>query len=200
MLAHQSFDKRIFTAKTFLKDFSSLLLNFPKMIEVVRNKKISRVFMEKIMTVTSAVNGCVYCIWFHSKMAVESGISEEQVRNMLNLQFQAGATEFETMALLYAQHFAETNRNPDHEMTRELIEYYGEETANHIFLVIRVIYFGNLYGNTWDAVLSRFKGVPAGNSNVVFELIYFLLNFPFMFPIMILLKLEKKKILKKASR
>lgn len=188
------FDKKIFTAEIMAKDIGFLLLNSPKIIEVIRDKKITRVFIEKIMTVTTAVNGCVYCTWFHAKQAIESGISEEEVRNMLNLQFQADATEFETMALLYAQHFAETNRNPDPAMTKNLFDYYGEKTANQITLFIRMIFFGNLYGNTWEAVLSRFRGVPAPNSNIIFEFVYFLLNAPIMFPAMIFMKLDKKNI------
>jgi hypothetical protein len=115
---------------------------------------------------------------------------------MLNLQFQADATEFETIALLYAQHFAETNRNPDPAMTKKLFDFYGEKTAHHIILFIRMIFFGNLYGNTWDAVLSRFRGVSVPNSNIIFEFLYFLLNAPIMFPLMIFMKLDRKKIYK----
>ena len=145
------------------------------------------------MTVTTAVNGCVYCSWFHAKKALDSGISKEEFKNMMNLQFQADASEYELMALLYAQHFAETNRDPDPEMTRKLITYYGTKTAGHIILIIRMIFFGNLYGNTWDAVMSRFKGSPAPNSNILFEFFYFLLNFPVMFPAMILVKRDNNK-------
>ncbi|MGB7294323.1 MAG: carboxymuconolactone decarboxylase family protein [Candidatus Aminicenantales bacterium] len=86
----------------------------------MRNKEISRTFIEKIMTVTTAVNGCRYCAWFHAQRAVESGISQEEIRNMLNLQFQADASEFELIALLYAQHYAETDRKPGREMTAKL--------------------------------------------------------------------------------
>ena len=140
-----------------------------------------------------AVNGCVYCAWFHAKQAIESGISEAEVRNMLNLQFHADASEFELLALLYAQHFAETNRKPEPEMTRKLFDFYGDKTANHIILLIRMIFFGNLYGNTWDAVISRFKGKPAKNSCIIFEIFFFLLNFLIMFPAMLLLRKDKKK-------
>ena len=194
MSTSKIFIKKIFTAKLLAKDLWFLMTRSPKISGVFRDKSISRTFMEKIMMVTTAVNGCVYCEWFHAKQAVESGISEQEVRNMLNLQFQADTTEFETVALLYAQHFAETNRNPDLEMTKKLFDYYGEKTANHIILVIRMIYFGNLYGNTWDAVISRFRGVPAPNSNIIFEFFYFLINAPLMVPAMIFMKLEKKKI------
>ena len=113
------------------------------------------------MIVTTAVNECGYCSWFHAKQAVASGVSADEVGDMFQLQFQANASPRELTALLYAQHFAETNRNPDAEMTARLFDDYGERTAKHILVLIRTIYFGNLFGNTWDAVLSRFKGHPA---------------------------------------
>jgi len=100
------------------------------------------------MTVTTAINGCVYCSWFYAKKAAQNGISEEEVRNMMNLQFQADANAFELMALLYAQNYAETDRKPDVEVTKKIFDYYGNKTAKHIILVIRMIYWGNLYGNT----------------------------------------------------
>ncbi|MCD6336717.1 MAG: carboxymuconolactone decarboxylase family protein [Candidatus Marinimicrobia bacterium] len=53
------------------------------------------------MAVAIAVNGCVYCSWFHAKQAVDSGISEDEIKNMMSLQFQADADEYELMALLY---------------------------------------------------------------------------------------------------
>ncbi len=84
---------------------------------------------------------------------------------MLNVQFQADASDFEVMALLYTQHFAETSRKPDDEMTAKLFDFYGEKTAKHIILFIRIIFFGNLLGNTWDVVLSSFKVNPAENSS-----------------------------------
>jgi AhpD family alkylhydroperoxidase len=157
----------------------------------MRNQAISRAFIEKIMTVTTAVNGCVYCAWFHAKQAVAAGISAAEIQNMLLLQFQADATEFELTGLLYAQHFAETNRRPDPAMTHNLFAVYGAETAQHIILFIRMIFLGNLYGNTWDAVLSRFKGAPAKNSSVLFELAFFLLNAPVMFPTMLLMRRDE---------
>lgn len=184
----QKFQKKIFTAETFIKDTGFLIAKTPRMISAIRNEEISRAFMEKIMTVVTAVNGCTYCTWFHAKKAVESGISDEEVKNMLNLQFQAEASDFELMALLYAQHYAETDRNPDSAMRAKLFDYYGEDTANLIIIVIRMIFFGNLLGNTWDAVLSRLKGNPAENSNVIFEFFFFLLTFYFMIPSMFLAK------------
>lgn len=184
----KKFDRRIFTPGLFLMDFGYLFIRIPMIIFAFQNKQISKAFVEKIMTVTTAVNGCTYCAWFHAKQAIASGISEEEVKNMLDLQFHAMASDFEVMALLYAQHFAETNRKPEDEMTMRFFKFYDKKTADHLFLFIRLINFGNLYGNTWDAVLSRFNGLPAKKSNILFEFIFALLSFWFMVPIMALSK------------
>lgn len=149
----------------------------------MKNKDISKSFMEKIMTVVTAVNGCAYCTWFHAKRAISTGISEKEVKNMLDLQFKADASDFEVSGLLYAQHYAETNRNPDKEMTEKLLEFYGNKTAEHILMMIKMIFFGNLLGNTFDAFLSRLKGNKAENSNVIFELFCFVTSAPVLLPL-----------------
>ena len=184
----KKFDKVIFSTSLFFNDISFLLFNFPEIIAALRNKKIGKVFMEKIMTVVTAVNGCRYCEWFHAKQAASCGISETEIKNMLSLQFNANASDYEVLGLLYAQHYAETNRNPDNEMTEKLFKFYGDQTANHIILMIRMIFFGNLSGNTFDAFLSRFMGDKAKNSNVIFEFCFFTISVPIMLPILILSK------------
>ena len=138
------------------------------------------------MTVVTAVNGCKYCEWFHAKQAVAVGISKDEVKNMLSLQFNADASDYEMIGLLYAQHYAETDRQPDAEMTEKLVQFYGQETAHHITLMIRIIFFGNLSGNTFDAFLSRLKGVKAENSSVLFEFLFSLINAPVLIPLLLL--------------
>ena len=69
-------------------------------------------------------------------------------------------------------------------MTARLFDTYGTRTATDIVMVIRMISFGNRFGNTWDAVLSRFQGRPVPGGNVAFELAFFLLTCWFMFPAM----------------
>ena len=188
------FTKRIFTASLFFSDLGFLLWNLPKIIAVFSKKQDPKQLIEKILIVTDAVNGCIYCSWLDAKLAVKSGINEEEIKNILKLEFRTDASESELNALLFAQHFAETNRNPDPEMTNKLFEFYGEKTAKNIILAIRAVTFGNLYFNTWGAIISRFKGNPAPNSNVIFEMVYFLLNFMIITPFVILRKLDKKAI------
>lgn len=186
----EQFQKRIFSAASLLKELSYLLLRWPRIVAALFDPEIGPAFREKILIVTSAVNECTYCSWFHAKQAVASGVSAAEVGDMFQLQFHANASPRELTALLYAQHYAETDRSPDAEMTARLFDEYGERTANHILALIRAIYFGNLFGNTWDAVLSRFKGNPAKGSSVTFELVFFALVFWFMWILMLLAKRE----------
>ena len=180
----KGFNKRIFTFKLFVNDLFFLLLRFPGIIAAVFfSREIDKKFREKILTVVTAINGCRYCAWFHSKVAVMSGMSEQEVVEIMNMQFDTHTKENELTALLYAQHYAETNRNADRVMEEKLFAYYGDKTAKQIKLLIRVMFFANLQGNTFDAFISRVKGMPAANSSVVFEFLFFIINIPFLVPL-----------------
>lgn len=178
----EHFNRNIYTFKTFLQDMKFMFSHGSQIKKTMRN--LDHAFIEKIMTVVTAVNGCRYCAWFHARQAVASGITSEEVQQMLKLQFQADASEEELTALLYAQHYAESRRNPSPEMTEKLVADYGPEKAEEIQTVIRMITFGNLSGNTFDAFLSRLKGVRAEGSNALFEAVFFIFGAPFLLPLL----------------
>lgn len=179
----KTFNRRIYTFFTLHKDIWFLLKNSFAIVAAFLNKKIDKAFMERIMLVTTAVNGCTYCSWFHAKQAAATGMSATEIKDILSLQFKTQAAEEEVTALLFAQHYAETNRHPDPEMWDKLNAYYGVKNAYHLYLMIRIIYFANLSGNTYDAFLSRLKGEKASGSNVLFEIVFFILNTPFLLPL-----------------
>lgn len=185
------FDRKVFSTKIFWSDIGYLLWNIRGIITAMRNPELGKTFMTKTMLVVTAVNGCSYCSWFHAKQAVSSGMSEDEIRDMLNLQFETGATAFEVPALLFAQHYAETDRQPDPEMLTGLNETYGADTAHHIMLFIRMIFFGNLFGNTFDAFPSRLRGEKAPNSSLLFEVTFFLLTAWLMYPLKWLMNRKK---------
>lgn len=180
MMEH--FNRNIYTFKSFRQDMK-FIFSHRKLIKQTM-QDLDQAFVEKIMTVVTAVNGCRYCSWFHARQAVSSGIPQEEVQQMMKLQFQADANEEELMALLYAQHYAETHCKPSPEMAEKLIEAYGPEKADEIQMVIRMITFGNLSGNTFDAFLSRLKGIKAEDSSPFFEFMFFLFGAPFLLPLL----------------
>lgn len=188
----KGFNRRIFTPRILASDIRFMLKNIGGFVAYRRNPTLSRAFLEKIMSVVTAVNGCVYCSWFHVREATAAGVSQAEIDDLFQLQFDTEADQFELPALIYAQHFAETGRKPNPEETAAFVGHYGAKTATQIMLFIRMILFGNLLGNTYDAFLSRLKGAPASGSNAIFEFFFFLFSFPVMFPASIVMKRDQK--------
>ena len=187
------FSKRIFTPSLFLKYLGFLVWHAPNILRVFTNKQNKRL-ISKIVMITDAVNECIYCSWLDAKLAIKEGICEEEIKNILMLQFHEDVSEYDLDALLFAQHYSETNGIPEPEMTRRLFKYYGESIARDIVVAIKAVTFGNLYFNTWEAMIARFKGNPASNSGVLFEIVFFLLNSIFIVPFIIFRKLDKNAI------
>lgn len=113
---------------------------------------LSPQFRERLMLAVTAVNECRYCAYFHLKAADAAGLSEGESRALLHRRLDQAPPE-ELPALLYAQHWAERDAQPEPAMRERLIETYGPAQADRIELVLRLIRIGNLLGNTFDAVL-----------------------------------------------
>jgi len=133
--------------------------------------------------VVTQVNVCRYCSYVHSKSALMSGVSEQELLKLLALQTDDFPEE-ESVALTFAQHYAESGCNPDPEVEKRFGDYYGAHASQDIMNFIRVITMSNLAGNTVDAFLSRLKGQPAKSSNPISEFILFLLFAPVTLPLM----------------
>jgi len=124
-----------------------------KQLREVKNKGLLPPdFQEKLMLAVTSVGGCRYCSYFHSKLALKSGISQEEIKKLLSGDFK-DCPEEESIAILYAQHWAESNANPDPAAAQKLQDIYGFEKAEAINLMLRMIRLGNLLGNTWDYLL-----------------------------------------------
>lgn len=121
---------------------------------MMRGKDLSPDFRERLMLAVTAVNGCRYCSYAHTRAALRSGIDEGEVSALLGSDL-AGAPPSQVTALLYVQHWAETNGNPDPDAAERLVKEYGESQARQIELALRLIRTGNLTGNTFDYLRFR---------------------------------------------
>jgi AhpD family alkylhydroperoxidase len=125
--------------------------------------RIDPAFRERLMLAVTQVNGCRYCAQYHAKMALEEGLEDEEVAQLLKGSFDDVPPE-ERTGLLYAQHWADTRGHPDPEARARLVEVYGEEKADAIDVVLHMIKMGNYMGNAWDYLLYRVSGGRIGQT------------------------------------
>ena len=117
-------------------------------------KLISPDFRERLMLAVTGVYGCRYCSYFHTREALRSGVDREEMASLLSGSVE-GCPEEEAIALIYAQHWVDSNADPEPESTRRLVETYGSEKAEAINLALRMNRIGNVSGNSLDYLLYR---------------------------------------------
>lgn len=177
-----NFNKRIFTPVSLLRNLADVAGVLPTTPALFTSGRVSPAFRERLFLTVTSVNKCRYCTWMHTDIAQAEGVSDEQIHALLDSAPDTGLEE-EKPALLYALHFAQSNRNPDPGQTAELKRIYGEEKAADIIAFLQLIFFANLSGNTFDAFLSRLEGKPADAGNAVFEGAFALLSAPVLLAI-----------------
>jgi AhpD family alkylhydroperoxidase len=152
------FRKRVYSRPGELfGDLGFILRNRKKLQDARRKGLITEAFRERLMLAVTAVNGCRYCSYFHAKQALNSGMSKDEIERLLSSTVE-GCPPEEAAAVLYAQHWAETNACPDPDAGQRLVEIYGEEKAQVINVMLRMIRIGNLSGNSFDYFLYRISG------------------------------------------
>ena len=170
--------------------------------KALKNNLISKEFSERIMLAVTDVNGCAMCSYAHTKMALEAGLDGDEIKKLLVGTFDDVPSE-ELVAIMYAQHFAETRGFPSKKSKEDLIRTYGMEKSNAISASINIIMMGNAYGIPLGSFLSRFKRSKAtkrdSRSNPFYE-VFMLLSvvvfFPFSFIQAFFARLLKRPLIK----
>jgi len=150
--ATAEFQKKTFTARSLPISIARFSHNFPRLVRAKRADRVSAQFAEKIMLAVTAVNECQYCTRYHTDLAREAGMNQETITQLLENDIGSAVDDDEQPALVFAQQYAETDENPGRDARNALRETYGQETAADILAFVRAIYFGNLLGNTYDAI------------------------------------------------
>jgi AhpD family alkylhydroperoxidase len=133
-----------------------------KLRKAIRAKIISAEFRERLMLAVTEVNQCRYCSYAHTKMALQCGLTPSEITNILNHDVQNCPDE-EIPAILYAQHWAETEGHPDPEIRKRLEKQYGHTKIEMIDSILGMIRLANLLGNSLDYLLFRISFGYWGN-------------------------------------
>src|SRR6056297_2284569 len=160
----EKFSKRTYNSiSEFINDIKFIFKNRSKIKALDNGQLINKEFQERLMLAVTAVNGCRYCTYYHTKLALENGVTTEELDTLLNGSVDSSPSE-EKLALLYAQHWADQAGKPDQEFKEKINETYGNQKAEVINLAIRTINFGNLMGNTFDYLLYKLSFGHLGTS------------------------------------
>ena len=124
-----------------------MLRNRPKIKIAMRGDVVSEKFRERLMLMVTQVNGCRYCSYYHAKEALKAGISKDDLEFLLEGAIPTDTPKDEIPALLYAQHWAESDSHPDPKIQQKLVNTYGVEKFDAIEMILRMIRVGNLSGN-----------------------------------------------------
>lgn len=173
------FSKRSYTFSSFISDISAVVKNLRSIRDTRTSRRISGKFAEHTMLANTSVNGCVYCEWGHTRMALEEGCSEEEIKEVLSLNF-ANIPSSEIIGLTFAQHYAESHGRPSKASLVRLVKTYGQAKSQDILNYCQMITLGNLLGNTVSAFISRIRGIPPKYGSIIFELLVFIFGGFFM--------------------
>jgi len=163
------FGKNLYTVKESYWIFYNGIRTLKYFFRTRRSNEISPQFTERIMLAVTEVNNCAICSYAHSKRALESGMTAEEIQNMLSGIID-DVPDDEVAAIMFAQHYADTRGNPTRESWQRIVQIYGTSKAKAILGSIRMIMIGNTYGIPWSSFFNRFRGKADPRSSLQYEL------------------------------
>jgi AhpD family alkylhydroperoxidase len=119
-----TFNKRIYTLRSFIASVQEVIGHMDEVRAAIRGGRVSRAFAEKIMLTVTRVNSCRYCSYAHTRFALAAGVSHTELLKLMEGEFSA-FPEYQVVALTFAQHYAESNSQPDPQAWQRLVDYYG---------------------------------------------------------------------------
>jgi AhpD family alkylhydroperoxidase len=177
----KSFRKRTFTMPLLARSLGAVLLRVPVLAVATVRPSVPRALREKVMLGVNSVNGCRYCNWAHTGLALAHGVDLDELADLLDTGTFGEVDERDGTAILFAQCFADTVRNPTPEAQAALAKRFTPYERRELMAYIHAIYLGSLCGNCADAWLTRLSGRKVDDGHPVPEAIAALLAAPALF-------------------
>lgn len=124
---------------------------------------------ERIMLAVTAVNGCELCSYAHTRMALDAGVSDTEVRALLG-GVTTGIPDHQLAGIAFAQHYADTRGNPDPTAWTALVDQYGTTQAVCVLRSTRMMMWGNALGIPLSSLRARLQGSPDPGSTLAYEI------------------------------
>ena len=171
--------KRIYSLSEFYTALYRGMKTIGAMKQNRKTKDISKDFIERIMLAVTEVNGCPVCSYGHTKWALEEGMSNEEI-NLLLAGSSEAVPSSELVAVLFAQHYADSRGNPSQDSWQRVVDVYGVSKSLTILGATRAIMIGNIWGIAFSSFSSRLKGKPSGKTHFLYEMGIMLSIVPFL--------------------
>ncbi len=165
----RQFFKRIYSISEFYTSVFLAVRTIGRYWKSLRRGELSPGAAERIMLAVTEVNGCVVCSYVHTKIALEKGMSREDITAMLSGSSTPVPGE-EAPAIFFAQHYADSRGKPSTDAWNRVAGEYGESKASGILGAARLMMAANIYGIALSALGRRFKGRPVKRSNIFYEI------------------------------
>ena len=162
--------------------YGSLVFAPRAMSKLIGNNKselIDKQFVERLQLAVTEVNGCAACSYQHTNMALQQGMSNEEINSFLGGDSNYTKPE-EAKAIMFAQHFADSRGFPKQYAYDSIVDEYGEKKAPIILSAAQVMIAGNMYGIPFSAFLSRLHGKPYKGSSLIYELSMLIMGILFL--------------------
>ncbi len=175
------FRKRTFTMPLLARSVGAVLLRLPVLAVATVRPAVPRALREKVMLGVNSVNGCRYCNWAHTGLALAHGVNLDELADLLDTGTFGAVDARDATAILFAQCFADAVRKPTPEARAALAERFTPYERRELMAYIHAIYLGSLCGNCADAWLNRFSGRKVDTGHPVPEAIAALLAAPALY-------------------
>lgn len=176
--AAERFTKRTFTLPLLVRSLGAVLLRVPVLVMAYVRPALPRALREQVMLGVNSVNGCRYCSWAHTGLALAHGVNLDELAHVLDTGTFGKVDERDATAILFAQNFADTVRKPTQEASDALTKRFTVYERRELMAYIHAVYLGSLCGNCADAWLARFSGRKVEGGHPVPEAIAALLAAP----------------------
>jgi len=147
--------------REFFLDLLFMLRNTARLTKVYRGG-LPPALRERLMVAAAAVYGCRFCSWLHTREALRIGVDKKELARLV-AGVMEGCPEEYSIAVLYAQHWAESNAHPDPEAVHRLEETYGIEKAKLVNVMLRPIRLILLVEGLWSSFLYHISFGRWGN-------------------------------------
>jgi len=163
------YNKRIIKINDYLRLSITAVAKMPYVI-LKDKSNIKKDFFEKIMLAVTEVNGCRICSYAHTKMALESGLSQEEISDLLENK-QNSVKDEQAIALLYAKHFADSDGKVSKKAKEKLFTSYSKLDALTIDASANIITFANHVGIAYDLLKNK-KNILTSSLKLILLLLF----------------------------